>query len=177
MRTSWDDTLRAAGLRVTLPRHLVLEALEARPHSDADSILGTARHSYPNLSAQAVYGVLKALVAAGIARRFEPAGASALYELRVGDNHHHLVCRRCARVVDVDCAVASAPCLTPSPSQDGTAGADFAVDEAEVIFWGLCADCRSAIADPDGAESSSGNRRATAPTTPTRPTPARKVGA
>jgi Fur family ferric uptake transcriptional regulator len=143
MRTSWDDTLRAAGLRVTLPRHLVLEALEARPHSDADSILGAARHSYPNLSAQAVYGVLKALVAAGIARRFEPAGASALYELRVGDNHHHLVCRRCATVVDVDCAVASTPCLTPSPSE---AGADFAVDEAEVIFWGLCAACRPSAA-------------------------------
>jgi Fe2+ or Zn2+ uptake regulation protein len=145
MRTSWDDTLRAAGLRVTLPRHLVLEALEARPHSDADSILGVARQSYPNLSAQAVYGVLKALVAAGIARRFEPAGASALYELRVGDNHHHLVCRRCGTVVDVDCAVGTAPCLTPSTSTTPDGGL-FAVDEAEVIFWGLCADCRAAVA-------------------------------
>ncbi len=148
MRTSWDDTLRAAGLRVTLPRHLVLEALEARPHSDAETILAAARHSYPNLSAQAVYGVLKAFVASGIARRFEPAGASALYELRVGDNHHHLVCRRCGTVVDADCAIGAAPCLTPSPE----APADFAVDEAEVIFWGLCADCRDAVAvAPDPA--------------------------
>ena len=151
MRTSWDDTLRAAGLRVTLPRHLVLEALEARPHSDADAILGVARRSYPNLSAQAVYGVLKALVASGIARRFEPAGASALYELRVGDNHHHLVCRRCSTVVDVDCAVGAAPCLTPSASGADPAAVDFAVDEAEVIFWGLCADCRVASADPASA--------------------------
>jgi Fe2+ or Zn2+ uptake regulation protein len=138
MRTRWEDTLRAAGLRVTVPRSLVLAALADRPHSDADTILAAARRSYPNLSAQAVYGVLKALVSSGLARRFEPAGAAALYELRVGDNHHHLVCRRCGTVVDVDCAVGSAPCLTPSDD------ASFLVDEAEVIFWGVCADCRAA---------------------------------
>jgi Fe2+ or Zn2+ uptake regulation protein len=149
MRTSWDDVLRGAGLRVTVPRNLVLSALAERPHSDADAILAQARRSYPNLSAQAVYGVLKAFVASGIARRFEPAGAAALYELRVGDNHHHLVCRRCASVVDVDCALGAAACLTPSTASSAVA-ADFAVDEAEVIFWGVCADCRAAaLLTPD----------------------------
>src|SRR3954469_5716963 len=116
MGSTWEDTLRAAGLRVTVPRSLVLTALAKQPHSDADALLIEARRSYPNLSVQAVYGVLRALVGSGIARRFEPAGAPALYELRVGDNHHHLVCRRCGTVVDVDCAVGGAPCLTPSPS-------------------------------------------------------------
>src|SRR3954452_2320727 len=114
MGSTWEDTLRAAGLRVTVPRSLVLTALAERPHSDAETLLAAARRSSPTLSAQAVYGVLKALVGSGIARRFEPAGAAALYELRVGDNHHHLVCRRCGTVVDVDCAVGSTPCLTPS---------------------------------------------------------------
>lgn len=155
MRTSWDDTLRAAGLRVTVPRTLVLGALADWPHSDADTILAQARRSYPNLSAQAVYGVLKALVGSGIARRFEPAGAPALYELRVGDNHHHLVCRRCGTVVDVDCAVGSAPCLTPS-APTSPAAVDFAVDEAEVIFWGVCAECRASVpADVPATSSTS----------------------
>lgn len=153
MQTSWDDTLRAAGLRVTVPRTLVLGALADAPHSDADAILSRARSSYPNLSAQAVYGVLKALVGSGIARRFEPAGAPALYELRVGDNHHHLVCRRCGTVVDVDCAVGSAPCLQPSVPASGAA-ADFSVDEAEVIFWGLCGTCRASAGTEVPATSS-----------------------
>src|SRR4051794_14007765 len=155
MSMRWDDTLRAAGLRVTVPRGLVLAALAEHPHSDADTVLDAARRSYPNLSAQAVYGVLKALVGSGLARRFEPAGAPALYELRVGDNHHHLICRRCRTVVDVDCAIGSAPCLTPSDA------ADFAVDEAEVIFWGMCADCRAAVSDnrPDGTNKHDTNPR------------------
>jgi Fur family ferric uptake transcriptional regulator len=89
------------------------------------------------LSPQAVYGVLKALVATGLARRFEPAGAPALFELRVGDNHHHLVCRSCGAVADVDCAVGAAPCLSPSDA------AGFVIDEAEVVFWGLCANCQN----------------------------------
>jgi Fe2+ or Zn2+ uptake regulation protein len=153
MRTGWDDTLRAAGLRVTVPRTLVLNALAGRPHSDAETVLTAARTSYPNLSAQAVYGVLKALVGSGIARRFEPAGAPALYELRTGDNHHHLVCRRCSTVVDVDCAVGSAPCLTPG-SSDSAQAVDFAVDEAEVIFWGLCADCRAGVTSAPSHDAS-----------------------
>ena len=91
---------------------------------------------HPSLSPQAVYGVLKALVAAGLARRIEPAGAPALFELRVGDNHHHLVCRSCGAVADVDCAFGAAPCLDPS---DATG---FVIDEAEVVFWGLCRNCQ-----------------------------------
>ncbi len=165
MASLWEDTLRAAGLRVTVPRSLVLTALAERQHSDAESILDAARRSYPNLSAQAVYGVLKALVGAGIARRFEPAGAAALYELRVGDNHHHLVCRRCGMVVDVDCAVGTAPCLTPSALTPSTLpsgpGGDFAVDEAEVIFWGVCADCRAAVDAPLPAPAEHTARRPT----------------
>jgi len=138
METTWTHQLRAVGLRVTRPRLSVLDALAERPHADADTIVTAARVAHPALSPQSVYGVLRALVGGGLARRIEPAGAPALYELRVGDNHHHLVCRECGAVVDVDCAVGAAPCLTPSDA------AGFVVDEAEVVFWGLCADCQAA---------------------------------
>ncbi|MGY2066577.1 Fur family transcriptional regulator [Blastococcus sp. SYSU DS0619] len=137
METTWTHQLREAGLRVTRPRLSVLSVLADHPHADADTIVTGARQLHPSLSPQAVYGVLKAFVSAGIARRIEPAGAPALFELRVGDNHHHLVCRSCGAVADVDCVVGAAPCLSPSD----TAG--FVVDEAEVVFWGLCATCRS----------------------------------
>ena len=136
METSWRARLRAVGLRATRPRLSVLQVLAERPHADVDSIVTAARGAHPTLSPQAVYGVLQALVGAGLARRIEPAGAPALFELRVGDNHHHLVCRSCGAVADVDCTVGAAPCLTPSD----TAG--FVVDEAEVVFWGLCRECR-----------------------------------
>src|SRR3954466_8020976 len=136
MDSTWTPQLRAAGLRVTRPRLSVLDVLAAHPHADADTVVTAARGEHPPLSPQAVYGVLKALVDRGLARRIEPAGAPALFELRVGDNHHHLVCRECGVVVDVDCAVGAAPCLTPSD----TAG--FVVDEAEVVFWGLCPRCQ-----------------------------------
>ena len=129
--------LRAVGLRVTRPRLSVFDVLAHHPHADAEAIVTGARAQHPSLSPQAVYGVLKAFVAAGIARRIEPAGAPALFELRVGDNHHHLVCRSCGAVADVDCTVGAAPCLTPPD----TAG--FVVDEAEVVFWGLCSICLS----------------------------------
>ena len=145
MDSTWTHQLRAVGLRVTRPRLSVLDALARSPHADADRIVSAARADHPSLSPQAVYGVLKALVGAGLARRIEPAGAPALFELRVGDNHHHLVCRSCGAVADVDCAVGAAPCLTPSD----TAG--FAVDEAEVVFWGLCRDCQ-AVAELGPAE-------------------------
>ena len=135
MEATRAHALRSAGLRVTRPRLSVLSVLAEHPHADADTIITGARHLHPYLSPQAVYGVLKALVAGGIARRIEPAGAPALFELRVGANHHHLVCRSCGAVADVDCAVGAAPCLEPSD----TAG--FVVDEAEVVFWGLCRDC------------------------------------
>jgi Fur family transcriptional regulator, stress-responsive regulator len=138
METTWAHQLRAVGLRVTRPRVSVLDVLAAHPHADADAIVTGARAQHPSLSPQAVYGVLKALVSAGLARRIEPAGAPALFELRVGDNHHHLVCRACGAVADVDCAVGAAPCLTPSDA------AGFVVDEAEVVFWGLCRDCSAA---------------------------------
>src|SRR3954465_13734169 len=133
METAWGDALRAADLRVTRPRIAVLDVLSAHPPAAAETIATAARAVHPSISPQAVYGVLKALVGGGLARRIEPAGGPALYELRVGDNHHHLVCRECGVVVDVDCVVGPAPCLAPSD----TAG--FEVDEAEVVFWGLCA--------------------------------------
>jgi Fur family transcriptional regulator, stress-responsive regulator len=138
METTWDEQLRQAGLRVTRPRLSVLDVLADHPHTDAETIVSAARSTHPSISPQAVYGVLKALVGGGLARRIEPAGGPALYELRVGDNHHHLVCRECGVVADVDCVVGAAPCLAPSD----TAG--FAVDEAEVVFWGLCAGCQAA---------------------------------
>ena len=138
METTWTHRLRATGLRVTRPRLSVLNVLAEQPHADADTIVTGARAIHPSLSPQAVYGVLRALVAAGLARRIEPAGAPALFELRVGDNHHHLVCRSCGAVADVDCAAGAAPCLVPSDP------AGFVVDEAEVVFWGLCAQCQAA---------------------------------
>src|SRR3954462_7734506 len=137
METTWAHQLRAVGLRVTRPRLSVLDVLSAQSHADADTIVTGARAQHPSLSPQAVYGVLKALVSVGLARRIEPAGAPALFELRVGDNHHHLVCRSCGAVADVDCAVGAAPCLSPSDASG------FVVDEAEVVFWGLCSNCQN----------------------------------
>ena len=137
METTRAHQLRAVGLRVTRPRLSVLDVLADRPHADVDTIVGVARAAHPSLSPQAVYGVLDAFVSRGLARRIEPAGAPALFELRVGDNHHHLVCRSCGAVADVDCAVGAAPCLSPSDA------AGFVVDEAEVVFWGLCSNCQN----------------------------------
>jgi Fur family ferric uptake transcriptional regulator len=131
------ETLRGRGLRVTAPRLAVLEAVEQVPHADADAVLRLARTVLPTVSVQAVYDVLHALTDAGILRRIEPAGHPARYERRVGDNHHHVVCRGCGAVDDVDCATGAAPCLTPS----STSG--FTVETAEVTFWGLCPACRA----------------------------------
>jgi Fe2+ or Zn2+ uptake regulation protein len=127
--------LRSVGLRVTGPRVAVLNAVAARPHSNADDVAAVVRADVGSVSTQAIYDVLRACVNAGLLRRIEPANSPALYESRIGDNHHHLVCRRCQKVADVDCAIGAAPCLQPSDSQG------FVVDEAEVVFWGLCADC------------------------------------
>lgn len=129
--------LQAAGLRVTSPRVAVLEALTAQPHADADTVFQRVRHGLPGTSVQAVYGVLGALTGAGLLRRIEPAGSSALYERRIGDNHHHLVCTSCRAVVDVDCLTAEAPCLTPAQTHG------FWIDQAELTFWGLCPTCQS----------------------------------
>ncbi|HMA48015.1 MAG TPA: Fur family transcriptional regulator [Frankiaceae bacterium] len=130
--------LRAAGLRVTASRLAVLEVLPAGAHLPVDEIAQAARERLGSLSTQAVYDNLDVLAAAGLVRRFEPAGSPARYERRAGDNHHHLVCRSCGTVRDTDCVVGAAPCLEPSDDHG------FAVDEAEVTFWGTCPDCRSA---------------------------------
>ncbi|MGF7237329.1 MAG: Fur family transcriptional regulator [Frankia sp.] len=130
--------LRAAGLRVTAPRLAVLGALGNHAHLTADTIATSVRARLGAVSTQAVYDNLEVLLVAGLVRRIEPAGSSARFELRVGDNHHHLVCRGCGLVVDTDCAVGDPPCLTPSDDNG------FVIDEAEVIYWGLCRDCSAA---------------------------------
>ena len=130
-----EDSLRAAGLRVTRPRLAVLEAVRTQPHLDTQSLIAAARARLGSVSHQAVYDVLRALVSAGLVRSIEPQGLEARYEARVGDNHHHVVCRACGAIADVDCATGAAPCLTPS------ADAGFVIDEAEVVFWGRCPSC------------------------------------
>ena len=130
-----EDALRARGLRVTRPRLAVVAALERAPHADTDTVAELARDTLGAVSIQAVYDVLRVLTDAGLVRRIEPAGSPARYELRVGDNHHHVVCRSCGVIADVDCAVGHRPCLTGSDSHG------FVIDEAEVTFWGLCPTC------------------------------------
>ncbi|SEU25397.1 Fur family transcriptional regulator, ferric uptake regulator [Nonomuraea wenchangensis] len=135
MASDFEAQLRAASLRVTRPRLAVLGALRDHAHVDTDTVISLVRAELPRVSHQAVYDVLRALTTAGLVRRIEPAGAAARYELRVGDNHHHLVCRSCGMIADVDCAVGEAPCLTASDDQG------FVIDEAEVVYWGTCPDC------------------------------------
>lgn len=130
-----QDLLRSASLRVTRPRLAVLEAVHAHPHADTDAIIRGARRALPEVSHQAVYDVLRALTDTGLVRRIQPAGSVARYEARVGDNHHHVVCRSCGAIADVDCAVGEAPCLTASHDHG------FAVEEAEVVYWGTCPGC------------------------------------
>jgi Fur family ferric uptake transcriptional regulator len=139
--------LRGASLRVTRPRLAVLSALHAHPHADTDSIIGAVRADLGDVSRQAVYDVLRALTAAGLARRIEPAGSVARYEARVGDNHHHVVCRSCGAVADVDCAIGDTPCLTAA----NDAGYD--IDEAEVIYWGRCPACQKETARQESERS------------------------
>ena len=132
------DLLRGVALRVTRPRVAVLTAVYEHPHADTDQIIDVARTDLGEVSHQAVYDVLRALTVAGLVRRIEPAGSVARYESRVGDNHHHAVCRSCGVVADVDCAVGDAPCLNASDDHG------YEIDEAEVIYWGLCPDCSTA---------------------------------
>lgn len=134
--------LRDAGLRVTRPRLAVIEALGRQPHADADAIAEAARADLGTVSTQAIYDVLKAFTAVGLVRRIEPAGSPARFELRVGDNHHHVVCRSCGAIADVDCAHGSAPCLTASNDHG------FSIDEAEVTYWGICPDCAATTLEP-----------------------------
>jgi len=133
-----ERMLREASLRVTRPRVAVLGAVHGHPHADTSSIIGLVREDLGVVSQQAVYDVLGALTAAGLVRRIHPPGSVARYESRVADNHHHVVCRSCGEIADVDCAVGAAPCLTPSDHHG------YAIDEAEVIFRGLCAGCSTA---------------------------------
>jgi Fur family ferric uptake transcriptional regulator len=130
-----QDSLREASLRVTRPRLAVLAAVHEHPHADTDALIRVVRKGLGEVSHQAVYDVLRALTAAGLVRRIEPSGSVARYEARVGDNHHHVVCRSCGAIADVDCAVGDTPCLTASDDQG------FVIDEAEVIYWGQCPTC------------------------------------
>jgi Fur family transcriptional regulator, stress-responsive regulator len=145
MSRSSEAALREVGLRVTAPRVAVLDVLVLNPHATVDLVAREVRARLGSVSTQAVYDVLGACVEAGLVRRIEPAGSPALFETRTGDNHHHMVCRVCGRTTDVDCASGSRPCLTPSDD------AGYALDEAEVVFWGLCPGCqrRSKSSAPD----------------------------
>jgi Fur family ferric uptake transcriptional regulator len=130
----YQSLLRGADLRVTRPRVAVLGAVHDHPHADTDSLIGVVRR-HLDVSHQAVYDVLRSLTAAQLVRRIQPPGSVARYESRVGDNHHHVVCRSCRVIADVDCVVGTAPCLT------ATADHGYSVDEAEVVYWGYCPDC------------------------------------
>ena len=130
--------LRESALRVTGPRIAVLYAVHDNPHADTESIIDVVRGKLGTVSNQAVYDVLKALTSSGLVRRIQPQGTVARYETRVGDNHHHVVCRSCGAIADVECAVGHAPCLTASD------GHGFAIDEAEVVYWGVCGECSPA---------------------------------
>lgn len=130
-----EHALRAADLRVTRSRVAVLAAVHEHPHADTDGVIGAVRETLPEVSHQAVYDALRALAEAGLLRRIQPSRSVARYEARIGDNHHHLVCRSCGAIVDVDCAVGEVPCLTAENDHG------FVIDEAEVIYWGVCPDC------------------------------------
>jgi Fur family transcriptional regulator, stress-responsive regulator len=132
-----ERMLRDASLRVTRPRMAVLSAVHAHPHADTQSLLGAVRGELSDVSQAAVYEVLNALTEAGLVRRIQPQGTFARYESRTGDNHHHVICRTCGVIADVDCAVGEAPCLEPSDHHG------FVIDEAEVIYWGLCSTCQT----------------------------------
>ena len=140
--SDFQQMLRDVSLRVTRPRVGVLTAVHAHPHADTDSIIRAVREDLPDVSHQAVYDSLSTLTSAGLVRRIQPSGSVARYESRVGDNHHHVVCRSCGSIADVDCAVGDAPCLTASDGDGSLAG--FEIDEAEVIYWGLCPNCSTA---------------------------------
>jgi Fur family ferric uptake transcriptional regulator len=138
VKVDFETELRAVSLRVTRPRLAVLAALRDHPHVDTHTVIDLVRAELPTASQQTIYDILQALTDAGLARRIQPAGTTARYELRVGDNHHHAVCRSCGAIVDVECAVGHAPCLTASDDHG------FVVDEAEVVYWGTCSDCATA---------------------------------
>ncbi|CAN5344866.1 Fur family transcriptional regulator [soil metagenome] len=134
-----EQELRSVELRVTRPRLSVLAAVRERPHVDTDTLIDVVRGSLGAVSHQTIYDVLRTLTAAGLLRRIQPSGSVARYESRVGDNHHHVVCRSCGEIADVDCATGAAPCLHASNDHG------YAIDEAEVIYWGTCPSCSAAL--------------------------------
>ncbi|MEV4238650.1 Fur family transcriptional regulator [Nocardia sp. NPDC049737] len=138
--TEFQQMLRGVSLRVTAPRIAVLSAVHDHPHADTDAIIRAVRSRLSAVSHQAVYDSLRVLTAAGLLRCIQPSGSVARYETRVGDNHHHVVCRACGLIADVDCSVGEAPCLSASDDRG------FSIDEAEVIYWGLCPDCAASHA-------------------------------
>lgn len=142
MSQALDAALRERGLNVTAQRLAVMGAVTAHPHGTAEQIAEAARARLGTISRQSVYDTLTLLVDTGMVRRIQPPGSPALFEDRVGDNHHHLICRDCGRVVDVDCAVGDTPCLTASDDQG------FLIDEADVAYWGRCPECRDRLDSP-----------------------------
>ena len=147
------DLLRQRGIQVTAQRLAVLRVVSGQPHIAADAVAEAVRAEIGAISLQSVYDALGVLVAGGLIRRIQPAGSPARFEDRVGDNHHHLICRICGRVVDVDCAAGSAPCLTPA--DDG----GYEIDEAEVAYWGRCPDCLAQSQAPSRSDPPTGRRR------------------
>jgi Fur family transcriptional regulator, stress-responsive regulator len=150
----FEHMLRGAELRVTRPREAVLSTVHDHPHADTYSIIRAVREDLGEVSHQAVYDVLHALTAAGLVRRIQPRDSVARYELRVEDNHHHVVCRSCGAIADVDCAVGYTPCLTASDDSG------YEIDEAEVIYWGRCPECASAPEQPTSPATSTRERTA-----------------
>ena len=144
MTSDFERMLRQAALRVTRPRIAVLSAVHDHSHADTDSIIRAVRENLGDVSHQAVYDVLRALTDAGLLRRIQPLGSVARYEARIADNHHHVVCRSCGAIADVDCAVGDAPCLTAADDSG------YEIDEAEVIYWGRCPECVVAAAAAAG---------------------------
>lgn len=150
-----ERALRDHDLRVTRPRLAVLEAVEENPHSDTGSIISLVRDEIGDVSHQAVYDVLRVLTEAGLLRHIQPSGSVARYESRVDDNHHHVVCRSCGAVADVDCVTGAAPCM------DGSDNHGFEIDECEVTFWGICPTCRTERSDTSDANRSDSERKET----------------
>ena len=147
MPTDPADLLRQRGIQVTAQRLAVLRAVSSQPHVTADAVADVVRAEIGAISLQSVYDALSVLVAEGLVRRIQPAGSPARFENRVGDNHHHLICRTCGRTVDVDCAVGFAPCLQAADAKG------YEVDEAEVVYWGRCPDCVARGAEPSASDS------------------------